>query len=86
MANKFTLDQLQYANEVCFQDDFVRLFNKYAINTELTGLGGYYMRDMKHRQRNLIDFIFTFSREDRHKEIGLIIEGMLVELIGDYQK
>lgn len=83
---KFSLDQLQYAQEVCFAADFIELFEKHAKGTELVGLGHYYAMDNKHRKRDLIQWIFSFSRADRDREIGTVIERMLAELIGNYGK
>ena len=81
----FSLDQLQYAKEVCFPADFIELFDKYAKGTTLEGMGHYFATDNKYRKRDLIQWIFTYSRADRKKEIGQIIEKMLIDLIGDYK-
>ena len=83
---KFTLNQLQYAQEVCFPADFIELFDKHAKGTKLEGWGHYYAMDNKHFKRDLIKWIFKFNRADRENVIGTIIEKMLVELIGDYEK
>ena len=83
----YTLDQLQYAQEVCFPADFIELFDKYAKGTYLEGMGHYFATDNKYRKRDLIQWIFSYSRAARNKDkvIGTIIENMLVELIGNYK-
>jgi len=84
--NSFTLNQLQYASEICFFDRFVEIFNRFAEGTEYHGLGIVYALDNKSRKRTLIDWIFVFSRADRDDEFGTIIDSILTELIGDYEK
>lgn len=83
--NSFTLNQLQYASEICDLENFTTTFNKAAEGTTLHGLGGIYARDCKHRKRTLLDWIFELTRPDRDGEIGLIINKMLVELIGNFR-
>lgn len=85
MRSRFTLDQLQFAEEVCFPADFIELFDKHAKGTRCEGMGHYYAMDNKHRGRDLIQWIFAFSRASRKNEMGDIIEKMLIDLIGDYK-
>lgn len=86
---KFSLKQLKYANEVCFRDDFIRLFNKYAesgYNPNLKDCGAFYESELVHQFGNdLLRFIFHFSRADLGKGYDFIFDGMLKELIGDYR-
>jgi hypothetical protein len=82
---KYSLDQLQYANEICFDDEFIELFDKSAIGTPFEGDGRYYYAEKKRHKRDLLQWIFAFSRASRKRGYGTIIEKMLAELIGDYK-
>jgi len=83
---EFNLAQLRYAEEVCFKDDFIKLFNKYALNSLEENLGLYHWYYIcSDYQGKVLNWIFHWSRADMKNAMGGIIEGMLTDLIGDYK-
>jgi len=83
---KFNLAQLKYAQEVCFADTFVALFNKHAKETGLYDCGHVMLFDLKYKHDGLLlNWIFNWSRADMDGELGTIVEGILTDLIGNYK-
>lgn len=74
---EFTLEELRYAEEVCFPEDAERLFQKY-----LGDVGTIYSYDFKHKyQGRLLQLIFNYSRADYDRGLGVAFDAILTELV-----
>ena len=77
--------QLIFANEMCFPANFKELIKKHFRGTIYEGLERtFYNYFIDKCNRNLLTFISTRSGLD--DEMGAIIDGIITDLIGDYDE
>ena len=81
----WTLNQLWYANEVCFPEDLERLWDKHA-ELDDQGQGMYHsLRMLKDFDNNLIRWMQSYGRASLDDGLGKVFDAILTELIGDYE-
>lgn len=75
--SSFTLEQLKFADELCFPADAERLFKKYSGDE-----WPIYSYDFKHKfNSSLMAMIFAYSRADYEKGMGEMFENIINDLL-----
>lgn len=83
---KFSIAQLMFANELCFVEDFKRVYAESAKGTGLEEFAGIMLMAFRQTHKcNLISWIHSYSRADLERGMGAVIDKMIIALIGDYQ-
>jgi hypothetical protein len=80
MKEKFTIEELMLANELCFPSDFERLLKKHLPEDELDMLS-YYVNTFREKNSNLITWIFSYSRRSNKEFWGSINEKIVLDLL-----
>ncbi len=78
---KYTIAEINLANELCFISDFKRLMEKYLPQDE-QALASHYTYEYKVKHKaNLIEWIFKHSRAELDLGRGEMIDSMLEDLL-----
>lgn len=74
---RFTLSELQLANELAWPQDMERLLSLYFPDTWQC----YYYDFMHKHERSLIKMIFHYSRADYETDMGEAFENIITDLL-----
>lgn len=85
----WTLDQLKFAEEVCFPDTFEKLWAKHSKGDVLATPAeeALYLRlTWKRSSLGLVAWFMSFGRKYMAEGSGEVFDAVLTDLIGDYGK
>lgn len=83
---KFSIEQLIYADDLCWGDTAKNLFKKHFGDEWITHHANF--TGFNNTKCSFVQWIFTTNSRSgnlaNNREVGNIIDAMLVDLIGDY--
>lgn len=79
--DKFTIEELKLANELCFNDTFETLLKKHLPKDDLEFWYIYHSEYRTKYKCNLLHWIFSFSRADLQDSMVIVLSNIVKDLI-----